>query len=292
MAPPISTGRGTANGVDFTWLECGDGPLALCLHGFPDSAHSWRHLLPALADAGFRAVAPFTRGYAPTSLAPDGMYQTGALSADANALHELLGGDSDAVIIGHDWGAPSTYGAAASEPDRWRSVVGMAVPPGGAMGAAFVTNPDQLKRSWYMFFFQHPLADLVVPSNDLAFVDMLWRDWSPDHDGRADAENCKACLRDPAHLSAAIGYYRATLGAGPRDARYDEIQAKGSEPLVQPTLYLHGANDGCIGADVAEASRAMNPWTRVEIVDGAGHFLQLERPEVVNRLVVDWVTSR
>lgn len=292
MAPPISTGRGTANGVDFAWLECGTGPLALCLHGFPDSAHSWRHLLPALADAGFRAVAPFTRGYAPTSLAPDGMYQTGALSADANALHELLGGDSDAVIIGHDWGAPSTYGAAASEPDRWRRVVGMAVPPGGAMGAAFVTNPDQLKRSWYMFFFQHPLADIVVPSNDLAFVDMLWRDWSPGFDGVADSENCKACLRDPAHLAAALGYYRATLGAGPRDPRYDEIQTKGSEPLPQPTLYLHGANDGCIGADVAEASRAMNPWTHVEIVEGAGHFLQLERPDVVNRLVVDWVTSR
>lgn len=292
MAPPISPGRGTANGIDFAWLECGTGPLALCLHGFPDSAHSWRHLLPALADAGFRAVAPFTRGYAPTSLAADGMYQTGALSADANALHELLGGDSDAVIIGHDWGAPSTYGAAASEPDRWRRVVGMAVPPGGAMGAAFVTNPDQLKRSWYMFFFQHPLADIVVPSNDLAFVDMLWRDWSPGFDGAADAENCKACLRDPAHLSAALGYYRATLGAGPRDARYDGIQTKGSEPLTQPTLYLHGARDGCIGADVAEVSRAMNPWTQVEIVEGAGHFLQLERPDVVNRLVVDWVTSR
>ncbi|MEY2966411.1 MAG: hypothetical protein RLY50_461 [Actinomycetota bacterium] len=292
MAPPISTNSGTANGIDFTWLECGSGPLALCLHGFPDSAHSWRHMLPALADAGFRAVAPFTRGYAPTSLAPDGMYQTGALSADANALHELLGGDADAVIIGHDWGAPSTYGAASSEPERWRRVVGMAVPPGGAMGAAFVSNQDQLKRSWYMFFFQHPLSDVVVPSNDLAFVDMLWRDWSPGHDGAADAENCKACLRDPAHTAAALGYYRATLGAGPRDARYDEIQALGSGPLTQPTLYLHGADDGCIGAEVAEASRAMNPWSRVEIVEGAGHFLQLEKPEIVNALVVDWVTAR
>ena len=133
MSHPIVTSTVSANGVDFTYLECGSGPLALCLHGFPDSAHSWRHLLPALADAGYRAVAPFTRGYAPTSVPADGFFQTGALSADANALHATLGAGPDAVLIGHDWGAPSVYGAAASEPGRWAKVVGMAVPPGGAL---------------------------------------------------------------------------------------------------------------------------------------------------------------
>ena len=291
MTSPITEGRATANGIDFAYLECGSGPLALCLHGFPDSAHSWRHLLPALAEAGFRAVAPFTRGYAPTSIAPDGMYQTGALSADANALHDVLGGASDAVIIGHDWGAPTVYGAAASEPDRWRRVVGMAVPPGPAFGAAFVGNLAQIKRSWYMFYFQHPLADMVVPSNDLAFVDMLWRDWSPGYPGDADAENCKVCLRDPAHLAAALGYYRATIGTGPRDARYDAIQAAGGGQLTQPTLYLHGSNDGCIGVEVAEACRAMSPWVDVRIIDGAGHFLQLEKPAEVNSAIIEWVTA-
>lgn len=292
MAPSITTGSGTANGIDFGWLECGSGSLALCLHGFPDSAHGWRHTLPALAEAGFRAVAPFTRGYAPTSVAPDGMYQTGALSADANALHEILGGDASAVIIGHDWGAPSAYGAAADEPDRWRQVVGMAVPPGSAFGAAFVSNLDQIKRSWYMFYFQHPLSDMVVPSNDLAFIDMLWRDWSPGYDGAVDAENCKASLRDPAHLSAALGYYRATIGAGPRDPRYDAIQAKSQTELTQPVLYLHGANDGCIGVEIAESVRVHSPWVTVEIIPGAGHFLQLEQPGIVNRRIVEWLTAR
>ena len=292
MAAQITTGTVTANGIDFTYLECGTGPLALCLHGFPDSPHSWRHLLPALADAGFRAVAPFTRGYAPTSVAPDGVYQTGALSADANALHDALGGDGDAVIIGHDWGAPSVYGAAASAPEKWRRVVGMAVPPGGAMGAAFVGNLDQVKRSWYMFYFQHPLSDIVVPSNDLAFIDMLWRDWSPGHDGAVDAENCKAALRDPANIAAAIGYYRCNLGAGPRDAKYDAIQAAGGGELPQPTLYLHGADDGCIGREVAESLPTFAPWATLRIVEGAGHFLQLEKPAEVNTLIVDWVSQR
>lgn len=292
MGTDISTGTATANGVDITYLHCGEGPLALCLHGFPDSAHTWRHLLPRLAEAGFHAVAPFTRGYAPTSVAPDGMYQTGALSADANALYEALGADGRAVLVGHDWGAPSVYGAAASAPDRWSRVVGMAVPPGGAMGAAFLGNLAQLKRSWYMFFFQHGLADLVVPANDLAFIDMIWDDWSPGYDGPDDVANAKACIAEPAHLAAALGYYRATLGDGPRHPDYDTIQQAGSGELPQPTLYLHGRDDGCIGVEVAESARAMCPWATIEIVDGAGHFLQLERPDVVNDLIVSFLTAR
>src|SRR6476646_5540966 len=115
----ITQGQIAANGLTFAYLEAGSGPLALCLHGFPDSAHTWRHLLPALADAGYHAVAPFQRGYAPTGLPADGAYQTGALAADANALHEALGGSGDAVLIGHDWGATATYAAAAHAPSRW-----------------------------------------------------------------------------------------------------------------------------------------------------------------------------
>src|SRR5215475_13165714 len=96
-----------SNGLEFGLLEAGSGPLALCLHGFPDCAHTWRHLLPALAGAGFHAVAPFTRGYAPTEIPADGAYGPGALIADAVALHEVLGGDGDAVLIGHARGAGS-----------------------------------------------------------------------------------------------------------------------------------------------------------------------------------------
>ena len=85
----------TANGLEFACLTDGpaDGPLALCLHGFPDTAHTWRYLLPELAAAGFRAVAPFLRGYAPSPVPADGHYQIGALVRDANALHDALGGD-------------------------------------------------------------------------------------------------------------------------------------------------------------------------------------------------------
>lgn len=270
-----------------------DGPLALCLHGFPDTAHTWRHLVPQLTEAGFRAVAPFTRGYAPTAVPPDGLYQTGALSADANALHDALGGDGDAVLIGHDWGAPSAYGAAVHEPDRWARVVGMAVPPGAALAAAFVSNLDQLQRSWYMFLFQHPLADLVVAANDFAFIARLWAQWSPGHPADEDVAHVCESLADPANLGAALGYYRAALGDGKRDPRLDALQAATSELPRQPTLYLHGRDDGCVGAEVAEAAAAMtagDDHVSIEVLDGCGHFLHLERPDDVNDRILEFLT--
>lgn len=291
MDKRISQAHVSVNGMTMNYLECGSGPLALCLHGFPDSAHSWRYLLPALADAGFHAVAPFTRGYAPTSVPPDGLYQTGALSDDANVLHEVLGADEKAVIIGHDWGAPSAYGAAIDQPQRWKTVVGMSVPPGASMGVAFTSNLTQIKRSWYMFFFQHALSDLVVPMNDLEFIDMIWNDWSPGYRNKADIDNAKKCLQDPAHLEAALGYYRATLGDGKRDSRYDAIQAAASNPPTQPTMYLHGENDGCVGVEVARMANEMYPAMKVNVVKNAGHFLQLEQPEIVNNHIINWVTS-
>src|SRR5713101_7410361 len=107
---PLRVRTVRANEIEFALIEAGSGPLALCLHGFPDTAHTWRHLLPRLADAGFHAVAPFLRGYAPTSVPEEGHYDTGTLALDACELHQALGGTEDAVIIGHDWGAFATYG--------------------------------------------------------------------------------------------------------------------------------------------------------------------------------------
>ena len=280
-----------AGELDVAFFECGDGPLALCLHGFPDSPHTWRHLMPALAAAGYRAVAPYMRGYAPTSVAASDVYQTAALSRDANALHEALGGDRRAVIIGHDWGAPSVCGAAIDAPDRWSKVVSMAVPPGPALGAAFLSNLAQIQRSWYMFFFQHGLSNHVVAAADLAFIDMLWAQWSPGFDARDDLQHVKASLRNPENLQAALGYYRATLGEGKRDPELAALQQRmGGEYPSQPLLYLHGENDGCIGREVAEAARAMSPANvSYAFIADAGHFMQLEQPERVNELIVNFV---
>lgn len=290
MEPRLQTT--TVNDVELAHLELGEGPLALCLHGFPDSAWTWRHLMPALADAGYRAVAPFLRGYAPSAVPADGRYQTAAVGLDACALHEALGGAGDAAIIGHDWGAMGTYVAASHEPERWRRVVAMAVPPAGAVAGGFMTYA-QLKRSWYMFFFQHPLADVVVGMGDLDFIDGLWADWSPGYDASEDLPHVKDALRDPANLQAALGYYRATLGGVGVDPELEPVQQAGNEVPPQPTLYLHGRTDGCMGIEVAEGARGLltGAGSRMEVVDDAGHFLHLERPDLVNRLILDFLAE-
>ena len=281
------------NGITMSYLAAGldnSGPLAICLHGFPDSAHTWRHLLPRLAEAGYRAVAPFLRGYAPTEVPADGRFQTAASAIDVIELRAALGGGDDTVIIGHDWGAVITHIAVNHEPSLWSRVVTMAVPPGNAVGVAFLTNLAQIKRSWYMFFFQHPFADMVVPANDLAYIDMIWEDWSPGYDAREDLALLKPSLREPANLQAALGYYRATLGAGYNDPALADVQNAGSSIPTQPLLYLHGRTDGCMGAEVAEFAIAEFPSTaRGVIVDGVGHFLHLESPELVNGTILGFL---
>jgi pimeloyl-ACP methyl ester carboxylesterase len=148
------------------------------------------------------------------------------------------------------------------------------------------TQYDQLRRSWYMFFFQSPLADMVVPMNDLDVIDRLWQDWSPGYDHSGDTPAVKDALRDPANLAAALGYYRATFGNAPQDPALADLQAAGGLPTPQPLLYLHGSDDGCIGAEVA----ALAP--NVSIVRGAGHFLHLEQPAEVNRRVLEFLEER
>jgi pimeloyl-ACP methyl ester carboxylesterase len=297
-SPALRTSTVRANDLEFGILEAGAGPLALCLHGFPDTAHTWQFLLPALAGAGFHAVAAFMRGYAPTQVPPDGAYQVGALVADAVALHEALGGGEDAVLIGHDWGAEAAYGAAAHAPHRWRRLVTLAVPP-AALDEVLYGDYEQLKRFFYEFMFRDPLgsAEAVVASDEMAFIDKLWRDWSPGYQPGDHLAQVKESLREPANLAAAIGYYRAAgasapAGGSPRPAtRYEREQQAADRQAPQPTLYLHGAKDGCIGAELARgAEHLLAPSSQMAVIDDAGHFLHLERPGEVNDHILTWIS--
>jgi pimeloyl-ACP methyl ester carboxylesterase len=289
----LQEGRVTANGVDFAYLHAGDGPLVLCLHGFPDTAWGWQRLADDLVAGGYRVVAPFMRGYAPTAVPADGRYQSGVLAADANALHEALGGDERAVLVGHDWGALAAYGAGAVAPDRWRRAVIASIPPAQVM-LPLLMSYDVLKHNfWYQFVFCNPLADLAVASNDLEFIDRLWADWSPGYDGSADVARAKESLRDPANLSAALGYYRQTLGGLNQDPTLADVQAATLQPPPQPTLYLHGTNDGCAPCPERSTLEAVFSveGSHVELVDDAGHFLQYEQPARVNAAIIEFLAS-
>lgn len=290
----MKAGTVSARGLTFHTLEAGEGPLVLCLHGFPDHARSFRHQLPALAAAGYRAVAPAMRGYAPTGPAPDGRYQTAALAEDVVALIEALGYD-EAILFGHDWGALAAYGAALAAPGRVRKLVTAAVPYGAQVTTAFMTSYDQQRRSWYMFFFQTPFADIAVPHDDFAFLERLWRDWSPGWRFPAEEMTAlKATFREPGVASAALGYYRAMLDPSRQDPALAPLQNRMMvDPIDVPAMMLHGANDGCMGAELVEGMAAYFPrGLRVEIVPGTGHFLHQEQPDRINALLLDFLAGR
>lgn len=266
-----------------------DGPLAVLLHGFPDTAHTWRHLGPALADRGWRVVAPFLRGYAPSGVPADGSGHIAALMADAVGVHAALGGGSDAVLVGHDWGAITANALAAHPDSPFGRVVALSVPPFAAVRSARTLRvlPRQARNSWYIAFHQLPLLPELAFAR---YARRLWRDWSPGYDATEDLERLAEALPDRAHRRAAIGYYRALARPFPPPAAYRRWKGAEMRLPTVPVLFLHGADDGCLDARlVAGVGEHLPPGSEAGLVADAGHFLQLERPAEVNRRILDFL---
>jgi pimeloyl-ACP methyl ester carboxylesterase len=277
------------NGESFAYLEEGapHAPVVLCLHGFPDHPLSFRPLMASLARAGYRAIAPWMRGYAPST--GRGPFDLDQLGRDACGLAEVFSPDRPAALIGHDWGAVATYSALAREPGRFRAAVTMAVPHPGAFVRGMVAHPAQLRRSWYMIFFQLPgLPDRVVARHDFRFIETLWRTWSPGHvPDRDDMKRLKECLE--ASMPAPLEYYRAQLRPVRSLRRRQRLL---EQRIATPTLYLHGDSDGCVGAELADLHpRFFSGPARCEVIPGVGHFLQLEAPARVADLALAWLTE-
>ena len=265
------------------------GPLAVLLHGFPDTAHTWRHLTPVLVEAGWRVVAPFMRGYAPSGVPDDGSGHIAALAADVVGLHAAFGGNDDAVLIGHDWGASATNALAAHEDSPFARVVTMSVPPFPALRRlrTLPVLPRQLRNSWYIGFNQLPrLPELTFER----LVRKLWRDWSPGYDGTEDLRHLLAALPDRAHRKAAIGYYRSLASPWPVPRQYHQWRGAEMRLPVVPMLYLHGADDGALDVRLIDGlATQLSPGSEVAVIADAGHFVQLEQPDEVSRKVLDFL---
>ncbi|ORV09674.1 alpha/beta fold hydrolase, partial [Mycobacterium celatum] len=194
-----------------------DGPIALCLHGFPDTAYSWRKVAPRLAESGWRVIAPFMRGYVPSSIPSDGSYHMGALMDDALRVRSAAGGTDRDVIIGHDWGAIAATGLAAMPDSPFAKAVIMSVPPAAAFrplgrvadrARLLRELPRQMLRSWYIVYFQLPW----LPERSASWVlPRLWRRWSPGYDAEEDLRHVDAAIGTPEGWLAALGPYRATI---------------------------------------------------------------------------------
>ena len=275
----------------FTAQALGEGPVVICLHGFPDNAGSFRHQLPALAEAGFRAISVTLRGYERSSIPKNGDYSVEAIAADICAVIDQL--DPGPVhLVGHDWGAAIAYNAAAKAPQDFKSLTTMAVPHAGRFARDGLRIPRQLKMSWYMGFFNLPwVSDWAVRRRDYAFIRNLWRNWSPGWSPEpAVLESVVDTLSQPGVLSAALGYYRAALSLSALLASADEAHY----PVPVPTLALSGERDGCIASDVFEQLTIVSDFpqgVKFHRVAEAGHFLHQEQPEVVNSLLIEWLTA-
>jgi len=259
----------TVDGLRFGYLESGQGPLVLLVHGFPDTAYSWDATRSALAAAGFRTVAPFTRGYAPTEVPSQEAYDSDTLGRDLVALVQALGGGEPAVIVGHDWGASAAYSAAALAPDSLRLLVTIAIPH----PASVTPTPSVLWAVRHFFALNRRSALRWVPNDDFAYVDELLHRWSPRwNPGPEESAAVKEVFRDPKSLEAALGYYRA-LRPWPPSSHKMKISV--------PSVCFAGDTDIMPPAAYEKArSRFTGPYEVVQMP--GGHFMHREHPAIFN----------
>jgi pimeloyl-ACP methyl ester carboxylesterase len=265
-------------------VEAGSGPPVLLLHGFPEFWYSWRHQLPALAAAGFHALAPDLPGYNLSSKPPGvGSYRVEALVEDLVGLLRSTGHDR-AVVVGHDWGGVLAWHMAAFHPERVERLVVLNAPHPAAYRRE-LGSADQRNRSWYVFFFQLPLLpELFLRRGNFSALDRLLRGTlRPDAFTEADVALYKQALRRPGALTAALNYYRAALRRGwRRDPRLEQ-------PLRVPTLVVWGERDAFLSPRLLDGLEKWAPGVRIERLAGVSHWVQNDAPEQVNRLLLGFL---
>ncbi len=274
------------NGIRFHWVEQGEGPLVVLLHGFPEFWYAWRHQIPALAAAGFRAVAPDLRGYN-LSDKPRGVraYRVEALLGDLAGLIALLGaeqGDPRAHVVGHDWGGAFAWVAPLFLPERLLSLTLLNAPHPLAFRRELRSSAAQRKKSSYVFFFQLPwLPERRIRAGNYALLakmlrrDPVTRGAFTDEDVRLYTE----ALARPGALTAAVNWYRAALRFPPR------VRGR-TWPEGLETLVVWGERDRYLGPGLLEGLDRWVPDLTVERIPDASHWVQADAPARVNEILV------
>jgi pimeloyl-ACP methyl ester carboxylesterase len=278
----------SANGVRLHAAEAGEGPLVLLLHGFPQFWWTWRSQLTALADAGFRAVAPDLRGYGASDKPPRG-YDLPTLSADVAALVRALG-ERDAVVVGHDWGGLLAWTMAALHPRSVRRLVVLSMAHPRRLRAA-MADPRQRRASAYALGFQLPRLPerRLTRADDDPVADLMQRwagpEWTRTADFAEAVGRYRSASRIPQAAYGAMEYHRwaARSQLRPDGLRYARRMAA---PITAPTLQLHGELDPCVLVGSAQASgRYVAGAYEWRELPGIGHFPQEEAPDLVSQAI-------
>jgi pimeloyl-ACP methyl ester carboxylesterase len=295
------------NGINLHIAEAGEGPLVLLLHGWPESWYSWRHQLPALAAAGYHAVAPDVRGYGQSDK-PQAIeaYSMKNMLADYTGILDLLGAKT-AVVVGHDWGAPMAWNSAALHPDRYRAVVGMSVPHLGRspMPPTQLFKPAFGDNWFYILYFQEPGVAEAEFEADIPKTMRTILAGVPGFDTAAEVVQAKkkgdkflTGINAPAKLpdwltEADVAYFANEFaGSGFRgglnryrnmDRDWEELPELATAKIEQPALFITGENDPVRGFAPPDGMKVTVPGLKgTLVIPGAGHWIQQERAAEVN----------
>ncbi len=303
------------NGINMHIAEAGEGPLVLMLHGFPELWYSYRHQLPALAEAGYHAVAPDIRGYGQSD-APPNIEDYGMKDhlADALGILDTLGAET-AVVVGHDWGAPMAWNSAVLHPDRYRAVVGLSVPflqrspapPTDLFKAVFKDN------FFYMLYFQEPgvaekelEADprktlrtfLCAASGDAVPAGFLGKKKGDLFlTGMENPEKLPGWLTEADVDVFANEFKRTGFRGGlnryrDMDRDWHDLPQLADAKVTQPALFIGGSKDGVLAFTSMDAMKANCSDLRdLVMIEGAGHWTQQERPKEVNEVLIKFLKS-
>jgi pimeloyl-ACP methyl ester carboxylesterase len=260
--------RITGDGIELAVLDEGEGPAVLLLHGFPDSARLWRHQIPTLRDAGFRVVAPDLRGFGDSDKPGEiESYRVGKSVADMTSVLDALGIEK-AHVVGHDWGAGVAWATALTAPERVDKLVVLSVGH-----PAVARTLAQREKSWYMLLFQFEEAEDILRQDDWA----LAREWLASH---PDFEP------EGFDLTPGLNWYRANMH--PRR----ELARRPIPPVQADTMGIWSSGDRYLLEDGIKRSgeHVAGSW-RYERIDGASHWMQLDAPERVSTLLLDFLSE-
>lgn len=285
----ITTHTIEANGFHFAVDQAGEGDhLALCLHGFPESRFSWRHQIPMLADMGYRVWAPDLRGYGETEPKPKGVadYCVDRLMEDVAALIDASGA-KQVTLIGHDWGAGLAWTFATNRVRPLERLVIMNVPHPAVMRALLSRSWAQLKKSWYMFFFQLPwLPEAATTANDARAIRQAFHGMAIDktHFGPEVLDRYARDAQRPGAITGMVNWYRAAMRVPGKMA--------GPWPVIEtPTLIVWGEEDAALGIELLEGTDAYVSDLTIKRLPGVSHWVQQEAPAQVNAILKDWLPT-
>ncbi|WP_137287069.1 alpha/beta fold hydrolase [Halorussus salinisoli] len=269
-----------------------DDPLVILLHGFPEFWYSWREQIPALADAGYRVVAPDMRGYN-RSEKPHGVesYRMDELVGDVTGLIEHFGREQ-AHVVGHDWGGVIAWEVGIRHPELVERLAVLNAPHPAAFRRELTRNPDQWRRSWYMLWFQMPtLPETFLGARNAAKVgELLAESANPGTFDENDLRRYREAASRPGALASAIGYYRALFRENlVRELRSLVGREDRQRRVRVPTLLIWGERDPALGVELTGGLEQWVPDLRVERLPDATHWVQNDRPEKVNELLVEFL---